>query len=554
MPNISKPSWQEVAEEAQSARDESVRQVRSVDHLPDPNALLSDVTGIPERFLTNRQLELTETEPERLRTLLASGKLTSSEVTEAFLHSAAIAQVTVNCITELLPERARQRARELDEYFEQHGKPFGPLHGLPISVKEHVSFKGLGVNGGNVSMYGTLAEKDAHVLRILSRLGVVFYTRTTEPQSLMHLETSSNLFGETVNPYNRALTAGGSSGGEGALLAMRGSCLGIGSDIGGSIRSPAANNGIYGFKPTSYRLPSESCYHTNAEIGMEQIIGTVGPMSTSLEGVKLFMKAIIDTKPWLVEPMLVPIPWRMSEPQFRKPLKIGVLWDDAIVKPHPPITRALYDITSKLRKAHDIELVDWHPYQHDRAWAITNSLFFCDGGAAEASSIDASGEPWRPLTKAILKESPHVKRRSIEEVWNLTLQRDRYRNEHAQSWNETATGSDQETGEPTGMVDVILCPAGPGVAPPLNCSRYWNYTSQWNLLDCPALVFPVGQVDQEKDVKDESYEPRNRDDRYNHELYTPERYRNAPVSLQLVARRFEDEKVIQALELIQKSL
>ena len=68
------------------------------------------------------------------------------------------------------------------------------------------------------------------------------------------------------------------------------------------------------------------------------------------------------------------------------------------------------------------------------------------------------------------------------------------------------------------MVDVILCPAGPGAAPPLDCARYWGYTSQWNLLDYSALIFPVTKVDQQKDLKDTSYEPRNDKDAYNHNL------------------------------------
>ena len=89
------------------------------------------------------------------------------------------------------------------------------------------------VNAGYVAWFDNVAADDANIVKVLWSAGAVFYARTTEPQMLMHLETSSNLFGVTVNPYNRRLTAGGSSGGEGALLGMRGSCLGIGSDIGG---------------------------------------------------------------------------------------------------------------------------------------------------------------------------------------------------------------------------------------------------------------------------------------------------------------------------------
>ena len=110
----------------------------------------------------------------------------------------------------------------------------GPLHGLPVSVKEHIGMRGLGLNAGYAAWWDRVADADAHVLQILARAGAVFHARTTQPQSLMHLETDSNLYGVTVNPYDRRLSAGGSSGGEGALIALRGSVLGIGSDVGGT--------------------------------------------------------------------------------------------------------------------------------------------------------------------------------------------------------------------------------------------------------------------------------------------------------------------------------
>ena len=115
----------------------------------------------------------------------------------------------------------------------ENGKPFGPLHGLPISVKEHIGLEGLGLNAGYVAWYGRVGEVDARLLEILRQAGAVFHARTTQPQTLMHLETDNNLYGITTNPFNTDLSAGGSSGGEGALVGTRGSCLGIGTDIGG---------------------------------------------------------------------------------------------------------------------------------------------------------------------------------------------------------------------------------------------------------------------------------------------------------------------------------
>ena len=229
--------------------------------------------------------------------------------------------------------------------------------------------KGLGLNAGFISWWDHKGKDDSHVLKILWNAGCVFYTRTTEPQTLMHLETSTNLYGVTVNPFNGNLTSGGSSGGEGALISLRGSCLGIGTDIGGSIRSPSANCGIYGLRPSSYRIPVEGWSATMG--GQEQIIAVLGPLSTSLDGVKLFMRTVIGAKPWLSEPSLVPIPWREQQSylatQSGKKLKIGVMWDDGVVKPHPPVIRALKEVVDKLKKVDGMEVVDWTPYKHDEA-------------------------------------------------------------------------------------------------------------------------------------------------------------------------------------------
>jgi amidase len=126
-------------------------------------------------------------------------------------------------------------------------------------------------------------------------------------------------------------------------------------------------------------------------------------------------------------------------------------------------------------------------------------------------------------------------------VWKAKVKRDTYRTEYAKLWNSTATSKDIH-GSPEGMVDVILCPVGPGSAPKIDTAKWWGYTSQWNLLDYPALVFPVDKVDVEKDGAKVQYTPRNEKDKYNWDLwekYRAEGYKDAPISLQLVARRCE---------------
>ncbi|KAK5123284.1 hypothetical protein LTR85_002714 [Meristemomyces frigidus] len=560
-------SWEDTATMMQKHREETYAAVEPAIPEP-PKELPLNVTGVPKQLLSENVISITESPPQTLIESLASGKLTSTDVIKAFLQRAGLAGKLVNCITELLPQRAMERAKYLDEYLAENKKPIGPLHGVPISVKEHVGMKGLDLNAGFVSWVGRVAPDDATLLKLLWKAGCIFYARTTEPQALMHLETSNNIYGVTVNPYNTKLTSGGSSGGEGALLGLKGSCMGIGTDIGGSIRSPAANNGLYGLRPTAFRLPTAGWSATM--MGAEHIIPVIGPLSTSLEGVKVFMKSVIDQQPWLYEPSLVQLPWKDSSKETllrkgydgRRKLCVGVLADDGVVKPHPPILRGINTLIEKMKSNPDIEVVEFPPYKHDEAWRIISPLYFADGAAEEKAAIEASGEPFRPLTNFIIKETK-AKELTIPELWQLTKDREDYKAEYSQHWNSVNTtlpGPDSEelvsieaVDARDKMVDVVLTPTGPGCAPPLECAKYWGYTSQWNLLDYPCMIFPTGLYAGEEDKVEEGYTPRNERDNYNYELYKPETFIDAPISLQLVGRRWEDEKVIEALEFMMEA-
>ncbi|KAK6853884.1 hypothetical protein PG995_010696 [Apiospora arundinis] len=524
-------TWQEVAADRRRHRDASIIKVL-------PNVAL------PHRVprLSIDELTITNTDVVGLAASLASGERSATTVTMAFLRRAGLAQREMtNCITELLPDRALKRAAELDRYWAKHQKPMGPLHGVPISVKEHIAMEGLDLNAGFVSWVGRVADKHALLLQILWNAGAVFYARTTQPQTLMHLETSNNLYGVTTNPFNPTLTAGGSSGGEGALVGLRGSVLGIGTDIGGSIRSPAANNGVFGFKPTSGRLPILG-WSAAAE-GPEVIKGTIGPLSTSLSGIRLFMKTAIAGQPWLNSPDIVAMEWKNTFELFvKRKLKVAIMWDDEVVFPHPPINRALRQIALKLKMSDSVVVVDWEPLEHDRAWSIIAGLYFPDGGSQTTKAINDSGEPWMPLSKWILEENPHVKQHSVASLKSACAERDAYRRAYAERWNQHAD------------VDVILCPAGPSVAPKIDAARYWGYTAQWNLLDYPAVAFPVNAHVKESDYEtDATYTPKNDEDRYNWsqwQQHGAKGYEGAPISLQLVGRRYDDEKLLAALEVI----
>jgi Asp-tRNA(Asn)/Glu-tRNA(Gln) amidotransferase A subunit family amidase len=152
------------------------------------------------------------------------------------------------------------------------------------------------------------------------------------------------IFGRTMNPYNRSLTSGGSSGGEGALISLKGSPLGVGTDVGGSVRMPANFCGIYGLRPSYNRLPYAGA--TNSLEGQDSIPSVVGPLSGSVAGLKALTKAVIDQKPWLKDPEVLRKCWdedayKLAEHGRGKNLCFAVMWDDGRTVPHPPIIRVL---------------------------------------------------------------------------------------------------------------------------------------------------------------------------------------------------------------------
>jgi amidase len=200
---------------------------------------------------------------------------------------------------------------------------------------------------------------ESEMVRELRNLGAVLYCKTSVPHTLMSGETRNNIVGYTWNPKNRNLSSGGSSGGEGALIGFRGSPVGFGTDIGGSIRIPAAFNGLYGIRPSTGRLPYEGM--ANSMDGQNSILSVVGPLATSVSSLRLVIMALLSQEPWLHDPMVNEIPWRYEQEKeiyertgsMRDASKVGklvfgVLKHDGLVSPTPPVRRAIDIVVEKL--------------------------------------------------------------------------------------------------------------------------------------------------------------------------------------------------------------
>lgn len=192
---------------------------------------------------------------------------------------------------------------------------------------------------------------------MLLDLGAILYCKTNLPQSIMTGDSHNNIFGRTLNPHNKLLTAGGSTGGEGALLALRGSVLGVGTDIGGSIRVPASCNGIYGFRCSVGLVPHEGVRSLLVE-GMEGtgVRSSVGPMATSLRSCEMLLKTILEAETWKYDGSVISIPWVGLEP--KRKLRVGVARDDGVYTPSPPIRRGLEKVVDLIGGDEDIEIVE----------------------------------------------------------------------------------------------------------------------------------------------------------------------------------------------------
>jgi amidase len=198
------------------------------------------------------------------------------------------------------------------------------------------------------------AGQNSALAALLLDLGAVLYCKTNLPQIIMTGDSDNNVFGRTLNPHNTFLTAGGSTGGEGALIALRGSLLGVGTDIAGSIRIPSLCNGIFGVRGSVGIVPHDGVRNL-AVPGTDGVRSTAGPMATSLRDCRLFMKAVMESETWRYDSTVVSVPWRNLKVKER--LRIGVVEDNGIHTPSPPVRRALNKATRLLQRSNEVETV-----------------------------------------------------------------------------------------------------------------------------------------------------------------------------------------------------
>ncbi|EGV63175.1 amidase signature enzyme [Yamadazyma tenuis ATCC 10573] len=397
-----------------------------------------------------------------------------------------------------------------------------------------MDFKGRQRHACFVSKIDHICEAHGTNAQILENLGAVFYIRTNQPQTLMHLCSDNNFIGVSRNPFNLSLTPGGSSSGEGALVGFGGSAIGVGTDIGGSIRAPAAYSGCHGLRPTSKRIGLAGSLSAGA--GQESVMAVAGPLARTIEDIDYWMKHYInDGKPWEVDQNTLRLPWKEVAAPKASDLTIAVMYDDGIVRTTPPITRGLKETVAKLEKA-GVKIVEFKPIRTQLAYDTVNSMYTCDGNDAQRELLAASGEPLCRLTKWSLNYGGG-KELTVTQNRKLNMIRDSLRQEYTSFLIDN-------------KIDFILSPTYNNVAPKPKQVYNWSYTSLFNILDFPTLVFQTGIFqDPEIDQWDASYKDykfRSELEEIECNIYNPKEFVGAPVGLQLSGRRYFDEEVVAA--------
>jgi fatty acid amide hydrolase len=316
--------------------------------------------------------------------LLSRGEVSSREATQACLDRIEENGEVLGAFTEVFREEALRDADAADAA-RKRGEARSPLHGVPVSVKECFDLRGKATTLGLPARQGTSAAEDAALVTLVREAGGVVVGRTNIPQLLLSYESRNPIWGPVNNPWDLGRTPGGSSGGESAALAAGCSFLGLGSDLGGSIRVPAHFTGTAGLKPTLDRWPARGCQ--TGIPGQEATRGMPGPMARTSRDIALWMSAIDPVKASRLDGRVPPLPFTDPARIELNRLRVGVVDCAAFfVAPSPAVQRAVDEAAAHLRAA-GCEVVPFAAPEVVETYALQAASISADGGAVISKSL-----------------------------------------------------------------------------------------------------------------------------------------------------------------------
>jgi amidase len=279
--------------------------------------------------------------------MIASKEVSSREVVDAHLDRIAEVNPHLNAIVRHLGDQAREGADAADRA-QASGAALGPLHGVPFTIKENVDLAGTPTTNSLPAFADAIAATDAPIVERMKAAGAIPIGRTNLPDLGLRVSTSSSLHGLTRNPWHPDRTAGGSSGGEGSALASGMSPIGLGNDIGGSLRNPAHCCGIASIKPTQLRVPHATVVPPEDFMLTAQFMLSNGPMARSVADVRLGLRTIAGAH--RRDPYSASVPLDGMGPTTGK-LRIGVVTDPAGSPTHAHVSSSVRTAADALSDA-----------------------------------------------------------------------------------------------------------------------------------------------------------------------------------------------------------
>jgi amidase len=312
-------------------------------------------------------------------------KISSAELMQAHLERIEAVNPRLNAIVQLPAERVMDEARAADSFLAR-GEIKGPLHGVPVTLKDAIETEGIISTGGTMGRRNFVPQQEAVVVKRLRAAGAIVLGKTNCPEFGWAWESDNLIYGRTNNPYDLSLSPGGSSGGESALISAGGSPLGFGSDAGGSVRFPANCCGLASIKPTSGRIPRTG--HFPGPGGTLDSLWQIGPLARNVEDLELALKIVAGVDGH--DPAIVPAPLGESASVDLRKLRVAFHTDNGIASPTPEIAEAARKAAAALSEA-GVKVEEALPPGISETFEIYRGLFCADGGSGLRALIELAG-------------------------------------------------------------------------------------------------------------------------------------------------------------------
>ncbi|BBP76220.1 amidase [Pseudomonas sp. Ost2] len=409
--------------------------------------------------------------------LLRRGALTSVNLLEFYLQRIAERNRSINALIQLESvDELRRQAREADE-LASIGKLRGPLHGVPLTIKDVCHVRGFRMSRGLEELLGETSEQDATVVARLREAGAIILGISNVPELCMAFETENLLYGRTLNPYDPQRSAGGSSGGEAAAIAAGCSPAGLASDACGSVRIPAHFNGICGLKLTQGRVPLTGQF-PNDRSGLFHLTSAFGVMGRYVDDLALLGPLISGADGQ--DPDTVDVPFVESKPLAE--LRVALSWESARTRVSPGVKQVLQRVEACLGTV-VAGLSAAVPPMLDEACDVLWRVFItgADGGRGWQRLFQAMNkQAYTPATAELVRLSGDVEL-SVDEMKRDWIAIDTFRYQLAKFFTEH---------------DLFICPVFPDVAfahgESLDDRDRYAFVFPFSLSGSPAVVIRAG--------------------------------------------------------------